>query len=462
MAGVHGIPTGVHRYFKDLCFNGYNLVPPYFSKETFLLNMEGEIVHTWKSDYLPGLYAFLLEDGTLLRGVRFPDAAVRFAGITGGFERLDWNGNVLQRYMKNDLETNECLSHAFCPMPNGHVLVICLENKSNEEAYAKGRARGTLPADGTMINGRLHKGIYLDYIMEIDQNNTVVWEWHLWDHVGTGQDQFDLNFRLPDTYGYYSTHDWVHFNNVDYDPVGDRIVACCRNFSEFVIIDRKTGKITYRWGNPCTHGAGRAPSYGDDGDEILFGPHNAHFLPNGNIQVFDNGCQRPQGNRSRVLEVDISTGQIVWEYKAHFPFNFCSPYQSSSQRLANGNILVCASGTGQIFEVTGGAEPEVCWEFVSPWLYDGSVTNYLDDRDAFIDNVSLIQKGFMKNMLHRVYRYSPDFAGLKGRDLSKAKPISPDIVHLWEIEPYKSGLARARKLPWPEPCTFFLRGKENK
>lgn len=124
--------------------------------------------------------------------------------------------------------------------------------------------------------------------------------------------------------------------------------------------------------------------------------------------------------------------------------------------------MVCASGTGQIFEVTGGAEPEVCWEFVSPWLYDGSVTNYLDDRDAFIDNVSLIQKGFMKNMLHRVYRYSPDFAGLKGRDLSKAKPISPDIVHLWEIEPYKSGLARARKLPWPEPCTFFLRGKENK
>ena len=242
MAGVHGIPTGIHRYFKELCFDGYNLVPPYFSKNTYLLNMEGEIVHTWKSDYLPGLYAMLQEDGTLVRGIRLPDAAVRFAGVSGGFERLDWNGNVLQRYIKNDHETHECLSHAFCPMPNGHTMVICLENKSCEEAYAKGRKPNTLPAKGTMINGLLHDGLYLDYLMEIDQDNNVVWEWHLWDHIGTGQDEFDLNYRLPETYGYYCTHDWVHFNGVDYDPVHDRVVACCRNFAEFVIIDRKTGK----------------------------------------------------------------------------------------------------------------------------------------------------------------------------------------------------------------------------
>lgn len=455
MAGVHGIPTGVHRYYKDKCYDGYNLVPPYFSKETYLLNMEGEIVHTWKSDYLPGLFAFLMEDGTLIRGIRVLDAAVRFSGVTGGFERLAWDGKVLQRFFKNDLKTNECLSHAFCPMPNGNVLVICLENKSANQAYAKGRKPGTLPEEPVMLNGREHSGLYLDYIMEVNPANEVVWEWHLWDHVGTGPDQFDLNYRLPDTYGYYSTMDWVHFNNVDYNAKTDQIVVCCRNFGEFAIIDRQSGNMVYRWGNPCTHGAGRAPTYGDDGDEQLFGPHNAHFLPNGNIQVFDNGCQRPQGNRSRVIEVDVRTSEVVWEYKAHYPFSFCSPFQSCSQRLPNNNVLVCASGTGQIFEVTGGPEPRVCWEFVCPWLEDGTITNYLDDCDAFIDPVSLIQKGFFKNMLHRVYRYGKDYPAFQGKNLSHAQPISPSIARLWEMEPYKSGLARAEALPWPAPSTFF-------
>ncbi len=456
MAGVHGIPTGVQRYFNDLCFDGYTLVPPYFSRETYLLNMEGDIVHTWKSDYPPGLFAFLLEDGTLLRGLRVTDPAVRFAGVSGGFERMDWDGNILQRYIKNDMETGECLSHAFCPMPNGHTMVICLERKSDSEAYARGREPGTLPEEGTMISGLLHKGLYMDYLMEIDQDNNVVWEWHLWDHVGTGFENFDLNYRMPRTYGYYRTHDWVHFNNVDYDPVHDRVVACCRNFGEFVVIDRKTGSITHRFGNPCTwNPEARKPSYGDDGDEILFGPHNAHFLPNGHVQVVDNGCQRPQGNRTRILEVDIEKNEIVWEYKAHLPFSFCSPFQSSSQRLPNGNVLVCASGTGQIFEVTGGSEPMVCWEFISPWLSDGSITNYLDDRDAFIDPVSLIQKGFMKNMLHRAYRYGKDYPGLAGRDLSHAVPIDPGIVKLWKVEPFKSGLERARHLPWPAPSSYY-------
>lgn len=460
MAGVHGIPTGVQRYFKDKCYDGYNLVPVYSSTDTYLLNMEGEIVHTWKSDYLPGLFAHLMPDGTLVRGIRLLDAAVRFAGTTGGFERLDWEGNVLQRYIKNDLDKNECLSHAFCPMPNGNTMVICLENKSAEEAYAKGRVRGTLPERGMMINGRKHNGIYLDYLMEIDRDNNVVWEWHLWDHVGEGEDQFDLNYRLPKPFGYYSTCDWVHFNAVDYNPDTDQVVVCCRNFGEFAIIDRKSGKIVFRWGNPCTHGMGRAPSYCDDGDEQLFGPHNAHFLPNGNVQVFDNGCQRPQGNRSRVLEVDVKTGEIAWEYRAHNPFSFCSPFQSASQRLPNGNVLVTASGTGQIFEVTAGAEPMVCWEFVCPWLNDGTVTNYLDDRDAFVDESTGIQKGFMRNMIHRVYRYGKEYPAFAGRDLSGAVPIDPSIGRLWEIEPFKSGLARAAALPWPKEGRYFKAEEE--
>lgn len=450
MAGIHGLPTGVHRYFKDMCFDGYNLFPVYFSNETHLITNEGEIVHTWKSDYHPGLFAHLMPDGTLVRGIRVPDQAILFAGSTGGFERLDWDGNVLQRYIKNDQESGECLSHAFCPMPNGNTLVICLERKSNEEAYARGRIPGTLPEHGEMFANKIHKGLYLDYLMEIDPQNNVVWEWHLWDHVGDAPDQFNLNYTLPPAHGYFSTVDWVHFNAVDYNPRTDQIVVTCRNFGEFVIIDRKSGKIVHRWGNPCTHLRGKAPSYCDDGDEQLFGPHNAHFLPNDHIQVFDNGCMRPQGNRSRVVEVDPVSGAIIWQYKSLFPYNFCSPFQSSTQRLPNGNVLVCASGPGQVFEVTTGPEPMVVWEFVCPWLMDGSVTSYLDDRHAFIDNDAQINKAFYTNMIHRVYRYGKDYPAFAGKDLSKSRPIDPSIARLWEIEPYKSALEKVRRLPYPQ------------
>ena len=194
---THGIPTGVHRYDRELACDGYNLFSPYFRNETYLINMEGEIVHTWKTDYPPGLFAHLMPNGDLVRGIRIPDQAVLFAGTTGGFERYDWEGNLLQRYIKNDHATQQVLSHAFCPMPNGNTLVICLEKKSNEEAYAKGRIPGTLPEEGEWFEGKQHRGLFLDYLMEIDRENNVVWEGHLRDDVGDGPDEVKLYYTPP-------------------------------------------------------------------------------------------------------------------------------------------------------------------------------------------------------------------------------------------------------------------------
>lgn len=40
------------------------------NKTTYLIDMEGNIVHTWDCEYAPGLYAELLPNGNLLRGGR--------------------------------------------------------------------------------------------------------------------------------------------------------------------------------------------------------------------------------------------------------------------------------------------------------------------------------------------------------------------------------------------------------
>jgi hypothetical protein len=93
----------------------------------------------------------------------------------------------------------------------------------------------------------------------------------------------------------------------------------------------------------------------------MFGPHHATPLENGNIQVFDNGAERPKGDRSRVLEVDPKTGEIVWEFVAKTSQSFYTNRQGAAQRLPNGNVLIKSSGSGHIFEVT--PKKEVVWDY---------------------------------------------------------------------------------------------------
>ena len=58
---------------------GYVIFNPNRSPTTYLVDLEGRVVHVWQSDYGPGGGAYLLDNGHLLRGVREPDVPV-FSG----------------------------------------------------------------------------------------------------------------------------------------------------------------------------------------------------------------------------------------------------------------------------------------------------------------------------------------------------------------------------------------------
>lgn len=108
----------------------------------------------------------------------------------------------------------------------------------------------------------------------------------------------------------------------------------------------------------------------------------------GNILVYDNGGWggydvpnpgSPTGVKaalrdySRVLEIDPTTLEIVWQYtprEAGFlePMDsnrFYSPFISGMQRLPNGNTLITEGSDGRVFEVT--KDHEIVWEFISPY-----------------------------------------------------------------------------------------------
>lgn len=175
----------------------------------------------------------------------------------------------------------------------------------------------------------------------------------MWDNIGTGPDQIDINWHLPLSMGYFARADWTHWNSVRYNAKTDQYAVNSRDFGEIYIIDRKTKKIVWRYGNPATHGMGKAPSgYHDDGDQVLFGSHDVEWLPNGNISIFNNGTHRPSANRSSVMEINPATNQVVWQYETKDHNSFYSDFQSAAQKLPNGNWFITSTNNGHLFEVT--------------------------------------------------------------------------------------------------------------
>ena len=139
----------------------------------------------------------------------------------------------------------------------------------------KALSRNGMPAPGQGPDGQPLRGIWPDAILEVTPGGEIAWEWHVWDNIGTGPDQIDINWHLPLSMGYFARADWTHWNSVRYNAKTDQYAVNSRDFGEIYIIDRKTKKIVWRYGNPATHGMGKAPSgYHDDGDQVLFGSHD--------------------------------------------------------------------------------------------------------------------------------------------------------------------------------------------
>ncbi len=193
--------------------------------------------------------------------------------------------------------------------------------------------------------------------------------------------------------------DYTHFNGVAYNPDLNQIAVSVWTFSEFWIIDHGTttaeaaghaggrrgkgGDLLYRWGNPRAYRAGTKT------DRKLFNQHNAHWIPEslpgaGHLLLFNNGPERPGGSYSSVDELVLpvdSQGNYtfgpgktfgpdgpVWSYNAPNKRDFYSSFISGTQRLSNGNTLICSGANGTIFEVT--PEKAIVWKYVNPVKVD--------------------------------------------------------------------------------------------
>jgi len=424
-------PTGVLKYDAEKSYGGYTLFSPMIgSTSSYLIDVEGNIVHEWKCKGAPGLYAELLANGNLLRAEQADQTAqlkkaglykkwgqkkyCAIGGAGGVLREYDWEGNVVWEYTMST-PFKEIQHHTFHRMPNGNTLLLGWEFMSKEDAVKAGRDPKAIPDFMPKNKGIKHNGFWNDFVREVDPKGKTVWEWRVTDHLGKGPKKWDFNYQLPrpvgDLYHYY---DWSHFNTVNYIPKTDTIVLNSRNFGEFYLINHKTGELEYRWGNPTAYDSkAKKPGWYDNGDQKLWGSHCATPLKNGNVLIFDNGSERPEFRRSRAVEVNPKTGKVVWEFMAEHTNSFFSNRQGGVQRLDNGNTLICSTHGGHVIEVT--PKGDIAWEFISPFSA-GHKKCVLSNKDALPRKTT--HTDGMMNMIHRAFRYGPDYSGLKGKDLT--------------------------------------------
>lgn len=368
---------------------GYTLFSPMQSTETYLIDELGNTVHTWQSDYRPGLSVYLLDNGELLRTGAINNKPTTFAGSYGGsagiIEILDWNSNVI---WSKSLATEEYFSHHDVEqLPNGNILAIVWEAKTAAQALALGRSNVS------------DDSLWADAIYEICRASTtnncidgeIIWQWNTWQHVvqdddssisetyvtnvNEHSDKIDLNFFKGS-----GGADWTHINSVDYNADTDQILVSVHGFSEYWIIDHSDANrgIIGRVGNPS--------AYGEAGEQVLFSQHDAQWIDDsapgaGNILVFNNGQNRPEGNYSSVdefcySEINCVQGELVASYYEGPTGDFYANHISGAQRLTNGNTLVCEGTKGRLFEYD--TNHDVVWEFI----YDSQifkVSRYLED-----------------------------------------------------------------------------------
>jgi formylglycine-generating enzyme required for sulfatase activity len=429
---------------------GYTLMSPMHSTQTYLLNNAGRYVHKWTGTGEPGRSSYLLENGHLIRASAVMKGGPSTGGGEGGrIEEYDWANNLVWAF--DYYGPDYIAHHDFKVLPNGNVLVLVAEKKTYAEVLAAG-FNPTLLDPSIASQGYMLPDSLVEVKPAIPYGGTVVWQWHIWDHLiqdyGATKNNYGVVANHPELMNVNGTgreriqQFWNHMNGIDYNAELDQVILSIRNNSELFIIDHSTttaqaaghtggryskgGDILYRWGNPQQYDRGTTA------DRTLFQQHHTHWIDancpgSGHLLIFNNGIGRgystideimppvdAAGNYTLASDAAFGPSSPLWTYKADPPASFYSAEISGCQRLPNGNTLICEGVTGRLFEVT--STGETVWQYVCP-----VTTSPLAQGSAIPPDPG--KAGQYMNAVFRVVRYAPDFAGLKDKDLTPQGPI---------------------------------------
>ena len=460
-------PTELLFCDKEKAFHGYTLFG--VGNRTFLLDMDGRVVHSWPI----GTNPHLLDNGDIL------DAAKDDPSGFPGFKEVDWDGKTVWEYTEK--REGYAPHHDWVRIFNKKLnapttLYIANKTVTDEQALAAGAD----PKNSPYREGQM------DAVVEVDMQGNVIWEWCFFDHViqevdaskpnyvGAGRTVADypgrININMP---GRPLKRDWLHCNSMDYSAESGHIVINSVQ-GELYVVDHdgtfvagdpkasiakaasQAGDFLYRFGDPARYAQGDPPKIlenwdaASSGHKQMGGAHDVQWIRPGlngagHLLIFNNGQYLYQRTpQSSVLEInpfldasgrdmgkyvnppdagyrretyghdthnqprDVSK-QIVWSYRSANNHGCFSQIGCSAQRLPNGNTFICSDTEGHFFEVTG--DGKLAWEYINPVTRDGPVKVLGDVLP-------------MSNSAFRAYRYAADHPAFKGRDLTPGGTIT--------------------------------------
>jgi hypothetical protein len=337
---------------------------------------------TFSSSKRTGYSTYLIPGDTLVRTVFNSGNYLIGGGMTGCVQKVLWNNTVAWDFVYSS--STYCLHHDICPMPNGNVLMICYEVKTPTEVTNAGCMQSIT--------------VWSEKVIEVKptglNTGTIVWEWHLWDHLCQ-----DYNSSLPNyvtsiimnpqlmNINYNIKKDWWHMNGIDYNPVLDQIVVSAHYMNEFYVIDHSTttaeaashsggnsgkgGDLLYRWGNPAAYNASGPTNF-----NVI---HDAHWVPTNNpnypnyIAAYNN--RGGTGTRSAFdiisppyngYNYNYTPGQVMPppDYAYRYTSNLITSNEGNSFQLPNGNSLMAIAMANTIIEVDPSGN--VLWTKTTP------------------------------------------------------------------------------------------------
>jgi hypothetical protein len=340
--------SGVRIYKTAMAYPGYNLYCSRTEPRVYLMDMEGNMVHTWsrpEDDIWVWDHALMRPNGDVIVINKFRELL-----------QLRWDSEIVWRREMD-------LHHDVAFLPDGSFYAI---------------VRGA----------ELHRDLIVQFpvIVHVSPEGQEIERWYAYRHLEEMKQAFDTRFFLDTILdsvlasggkieftrpvpGRVEANtlkdgrilfDYFHLNTLTVlppNPLGEQdprfragnLLICFRNVNQVAVLDHETWETSWVWG---------------EGD--LQWPHHPTMVGGGNILVFDNGVLR---GFSRVVEVDPLTDKIVWEYVADPPESFYTYEKGSAQRLPNGNTLICDGDNGRAFEVTRGGE--IVWEWLNPAMKKG-------------------------------------------------------------------------------------------
>ena len=328
-----GETSGVTVHDPERAYPGANLYCSGHAPEAILMDMQGRPLHRWRylfEDAFPGRRP--LQESLFFRRVALlPDGELLAMFQGTGLIKLDRDSNLVWA-------APVAAFNDFFIEPDGRVLVLHKEARVIPEIN---------PAEPVLE----------DFIAELTPDGELV-----------GRASLLELFRRPPwdslLAGMADAGDILHSNTVTrleaaggLDPgaaapaagetpfAAGNLLVSLRNVDVLGVLDASATRVL--WGQ-------RGP---------WAAQHEPVLLANGNLLLFDN--MGGPGESTRVLEIEPSSGEIVWSYGEAEGEALVSPEGGTVARLPNGNTLITASESGRAIELDPSGR--VVWEYLSPY-----------------------------------------------------------------------------------------------